>query len=554
MVTSRRDAGQLRTLLGLLVAVAALVLVYTMVFHLLMAREGHAYSWFTGVYWTIETMTTLGYGDITFKTDVGMAFSVLVLLSGVVLLFVLVPFTLIQGLYAPWLERREAARTPRSLPATTTNHVLLTSYGPVEAVLIQRLQQYGMPYAVLAQDRPRALELLDRGIQVMIGRVDDAETFRRAGVDRAALVVTTLTDAANANVALSVRQCSATVPILASATQDASLDVLTQAGCNNVIQLGELLGRAMARRIAGQAGRTHVILRLDNLIIAEVTIAGTALVGQTVHGSRLAAHLHLTVVGVWERGEYSPGSASTLLTEGMTLLLSGTQEALDRFDDTFSRTDAPRPRALILGGGRVGRATSRHLATAGIEHTIVEKSHVGVTDPSHYVIGDATDPDVLRSAGLAQATSIAITTHDDDVNAYLTVYCRGRRPDVQILTRSTLEHNVSTLRLAGADFVMSYVPMEANAIFDILRHGNGISLAEGLEVFTVRVPSALAGLSIAQCNLRQHTGCNVLAVRPTGGLAAPPDILVPLSADSDLILIGDRDDERRFFERYQATA
>jgi len=199
----------------------------------------------------------------------------------------------------------------------------------------------------------------------------------------------------------------------------------------------------------------------------------------------------------------------------------------------------------------VGRATSRALSAAGIEHRVVERSNVKVPDPAQWVIGDATDPDVLDSAGLNTASSVAITTHDDDLNVYLTLYCRAKRPDIRILSRSTFQQNVATLRLAGANFVMSYVPMEASAIFDVVRPGSVLSLVEGLEVFTVRVPRALVGKSIAECNLRRETGCNVLAVRPAGGSAAPPDLQASLLADSELVLIGDQQDERRFFERYR---
>jgi K+/H+ antiporter YhaU regulatory subunit KhtT len=109
---------------------------------------------------------------------------------------------------------------------------------------------------------------------------------------------------------------------------------------------------------------------------------------------------------------------------------------------------------------------------------------------------------------------------------------------------------VTTLYRAGADFVLSYVPMEANAIFDILRHGDVLLLAEGLEVFTVGVPSALVGKPIAECGLREATGCNVLAVRRAGGPATHPDIQAPLQPDDALVLIGDREDERAFLGRY----
>jgi len=550
-MTSRRRGGHLRAFAGLLGAVSALVLVYSTVFHVLMAAEGRTYSWFTGVYWTLQTMTTLGYGDLVFTADTGLAFSLLVLLSGLVLLFVLLPYTLIHFFYSPWLERRNAARTPRTIPRDITNHVILTAYGPIEAVLIDRLKQYAMPYAVIVTDTTRALELHDQGVHVMVGQVDDADTYRRAGIERAALVATTLGDAVNTNVTLTVRECSRIVPIVATAAFEVSVHLLKQAGCQNVIQLGELLGRAMARRIGSHGGRPHIIGRLDGLVIAEAAIAGTALTDQTIRDTRVGERFQVNIVGVWEKGAYSPGSASLRLTDEMTLLLSGTQQGMDAYAREFGRSDQPVITALIVGGGRVGRATSRALSAAGIEHRVVERSNVKVPDPAQWVIGDATDPDVLDSAGLNTASSVAITTHDDDLNVYLTLYCRAKRPDIRILSRSTFQQNVATLRLAGANFVMSYVPMEASAIFDVVRPGSVLSLVEGLEVFTVRVPRALVGKSIAECNLRRETGCNVLAVRPAGGSAAPPDLQASLLADSELVLIGDQQDERRFFERYR---
>ncbi len=39
-----------------------------------MAAEGQDHSWITGVYWTLTVMSTLGFGDITFATDLAAAF------------------------------------------------------------------------------------------------------------------------------------------------------------------------------------------------------------------------------------------------------------------------------------------------------------------------------------------------------------------------------------------------------------------------------------------------------------------------------------------------
>ena len=51
------------------------VAAYSVLFHVFMAREGHTYSWVTGLYWTLTVMSTLGFGDITFTSDVGRVFT-----------------------------------------------------------------------------------------------------------------------------------------------------------------------------------------------------------------------------------------------------------------------------------------------------------------------------------------------------------------------------------------------------------------------------------------------------------------------------------------------
>ena len=61
-------------------------------------------------------MSTLGFGDIIFTSDVGRLFSIVVLLSGVVFLLVMLPFLFIRLFYAPWLEARVRTRAPREIP------------------------------------------------------------------------------------------------------------------------------------------------------------------------------------------------------------------------------------------------------------------------------------------------------------------------------------------------------------------------------------------------------------------------------------------------------
>ena len=65
----------------------------------------------------------------------------IVLLSGMVFMLILLPFTFIEFFYSPWMKAQNAARVPRELPEDTRGHVVLTHMDPVSAALIQKLDQ-----------------------------------------------------------------------------------------------------------------------------------------------------------------------------------------------------------------------------------------------------------------------------------------------------------------------------------------------------------------------------------------------------------------------------
>ena len=76
--TTRQNLG---TLFKLLLAVSVIATIFSVLFHLIMISEGQEFSWFTGFYWTLTVMSTLGFGDITFHGDLGRLFSMIVLLD-----------------------------------------------------------------------------------------------------------------------------------------------------------------------------------------------------------------------------------------------------------------------------------------------------------------------------------------------------------------------------------------------------------------------------------------------------------------------------------------
>lgn len=547
MGTARRN---LRALRGYLLVMLAMVVGYSVIFHWLMAAEGQQHSWLTGFYWTLTVMSTLGFGDITFQSDAGRLFSMVVLLSGVVFLLIVLPFAFIQLFFAPWLEARQAARTPRRVPEGTRGHVILTHYDPIAISLTQRLAYHGRPYWVIEPDVKTAMDLHDAGIRVVVGDRDKIETYQAMRAERAALIVATGDDYENTNISFTAREVAETVPLVSIVRSADSVDILELAGSSHVLHVPEMLGRALARRTLGGDGRAGIIGRFGDLLIAEAPVTGTPLMGKRLADSRLREATGLTVVGVWERGRFEPAGPESVLGPSTALLLAGTEEQMERFAELMVIYGSPDAPVLILGGGRVGRAVAAALEEREAPWRIVEQNSAMVRDTDRYVVGSAADRAVLERAGLAQAAAAVVTTNDDATNIYLTLYVRRLRPDIQIVSRATLERNVATLHRAGADFVMSYASMGANAVYNVLEKGDVVMLAEGLDVFRHPVPRALVGRTLATTGIREATGCSVVAleVESAAVINPPPETVLP--AGAELILIGTTDAERRFVQKF----
>ncbi|MBF2053741.1 MAG: NAD-binding protein [Candidatus Sericytochromatia bacterium] len=527
-----------------------LVALFSTGFHYFMALEGRSYSWVAAVYWTLVVMSTLGFGDITFTSDIGHLYSLVVLISGTVYMLMLLPFVLIQFVYLPWVEASSAARAPRELPPDTKDHVILTGLSPMEISLIRMLESAQMPYVLLVPQLEQALKLYDEGFRVMLGELDDPETYTRAQVQQAALVLASRSDPVNTNIVFTVREDVQQVNLVATASSPDSVDILELAGCSRVLQMGQILGQALARRVLGRDGKSHIIGEFGPLKVAEVAVGNTPLVGKTLKEVRLRDYANLNVVGVWDRGRFAFAGSDTLIQPSTVLILAGAEDQLRAYDQQFCAgqpSDAP---VVIIGGGRVGRAAAETLQAQGLDYRIVEKLPERVKDPEKYVIGDAAALEVLHRAGIKDSSCVVVTTHDDDINIYLTIYCRRLRPDIQILGRANLERNVSTLHRAGADFVMSYATMGASMIFNMLKRANILTLTEGLDAFRLPVPPALVGRSLAEARIRELTGCNVMALIQGEQFEVNPDAYAPLPASADLIVIGDMTSEHRFLKQF----
>jgi len=533
---------------------AFIVTIYSVLFHVLMVYEGRHFSWITGFYWTLTVMSTLGFGDITFQTDIGLVFTLVVLLSGIVFLLIILPFTFVQFFYAPWLQAQESARTPRKLPPDTRNHVVIANLNPITEKLVSKLSKFNYDYVIIEPDIQHALELHDRGYKVIVGAPDELKTYENLQVRNASLVVAVSDDLMNTNISFTVREITETVPLLVNAEKEHSIDILEFPGNSHVFQFTKMLGVAMGQRTIGASMGTSIIGRFDKLLIVEAPAMRTPVEGKSLHEIHLRERTGMTVVGLWDHGRFKLPRPDEKIDSKTVLVLAGSEDQLKKYDQHFSiscadyATDAP---VCILGGGRVGQSVAGILTAKGIDYIFIEKHQRMVDKIDGKVIhGDAADINTLKKAQIDKARSIIVTTHDDAMNIYLTFYCRKLKHDVQIISRANEEKTVLKLHRAGADVVVSYASMGANAILNFLQPDEVSVFTEGLNVFSRKAHQSMIGKSLAENRVRERTGCSVIAINRGDKQMVSPDPFEPLQEGDELIVIGRIDSEKRYLEIY----
>ncbi|MBR5882982.1 MAG: NAD-binding protein [Mailhella sp.] len=549
---SRRNAGYFMRFLIMLAVVIAL---FSVLFHFIMLYEGREYTWITGLYWTLTVMSTLGFGDITFRSDLGMLFSIVVLLTGIVSLLIVLPSTFIQFVYNPWLESQKKKEAQHSVPAGVKKHVIIVGVSPITRNLAQVLTRYGFYNVMLCPNTQQALDLMDQGIHAIVGDYDDSNVYRKLRAESARMVVALDNDVRNTNVAFSLREYVDEVPMVARAEKEESIDILKLAGCTRVFQFRKALGHSLTRRVV--TGRLNVsqLASFGPLVIAETSVKQTTLGGLTIKECDLRGRLGINVVGLWDHGEFKNPLPSTELEDHMVMVLAGTRDQIEAFSAALGREipadEAPGP-VLVLGAGRVGTTAALALKERGLDVVVVDKQNVAPKLPGIRVqVGDAADLATLERAGIRTAPSIIITTHDDDINTYLTIYCRRLRPDVQIISRSNLDRNVHVLHAAGANLVLSLASLVSTRIINLLEPGRVFMLNEGLNIFRADAGIELAGKTLINSGIRKNTRCNVVAVKTVeGDMLVNPDPKREFHEGDELFLIGDSEAETAYYERY----
>jgi CPA2 family monovalent cation:H+ antiporter-2 len=122
---------------------------------------------------------------------------------------------------------------------------------------------------------------------------------------------------------------------------------------------------------------------------------------------------------------------------------------------TAQRTEDPG--AIVVGYGPVGQTVTRLLAEFGINPMIVETNIDVVVEMQQRgqqaLFGDATRPEILRSAGIESAAYLIVTVPKAEISLRVIQAAREIAPVIRVLTRANYINQSEAFTNAGAAII-----------------------------------------------------------------------------------------------------
>ena len=228
--------GRLRLALGLVLSIFVAGTIGYMAFGL---------AFIDAMYMTITTITTVGYREMN-GPDINNAekvFTMTIIVTGVstvLYTFTLVVQMIVEGQLREFVGRR---RMDRKI-AEMQGHVIVCGWGRVGRAAAREMQREGAQVVVIDESVERVAGI---DLPTILGDATQDATLRAAGIERALAVIAALEgDAENLFVTLSCRAINTDLFIVARARQEDSVEKLSRAGADRVVNPQELGAARMA--------------------------------------------------------------------------------------------------------------------------------------------------------------------------------------------------------------------------------------------------------------------------------------------------------------------
>lgn len=213
---------------------------------------------------------------------------------------------------------------------------------------------------------------------------------------------------------------------------------------------------------------------------------------------------------------------------------------------------------IVCGAGSTGRNVIEELIKTGVPVIAIDVNEVELKDISDkhpgaqysFIVGDATDDDVMNQTNLKNARGLVAALSSDKDNLYLTVSARQENPSARIVARCAEMSHVEKIKKSGADAVVSpnYIgglrlvsellrPSVVRFLDEMLRDRRAayrideVTLGAGAEGF---------GSTLKEARVRERFGMTVLATRRSSDSAwnYNPDASDPIGPGTTLVVLG----------------
>ena len=210
-----------------------------------------------------------------------------------------------------------------------------------------------------------------------------------------------------------------------------------------------------------------------------------------------------------------------------------------------------RKHFILIGYGDVGHSIASVLKDAHLSFIVIDKNEAKLKDKGFdYIAGDAIDEELLKRAGISNASTVIIVLNNDDDIIFTTLIVRNLNPHSIILARANATKSIEKIYRAGADYVASLSIVAGQMLANIImgHEEDTIMMLEGLEIsrYNVGKDSQVIGKSVAEAKIRSKIGCTIIGIEENGKTTTDIDPSIILKEGMKLAIIGNCEQIEKF--------